>query len=71
LSGRLTDREDGVTEPAHTEIAELLIEELNTKLAGEKGNVFNDSEAHAPLLVLGQLDNSRKEGLRKKVDADD
>ena len=71
MSGRLTDREDGVTEPAHAEIAELLIEELNAKLAGEKGNVFNDSEAHAPLLVLGQLDNSRKEGLGKKIDADD
>jgi hypothetical protein len=71
LGGRLTNGEDGVAEPAHAEIAELFIEELDAKLTGEKGNVFNDSEAHAPLLVLGQLNNSREERLRKKVDADD
>lgn len=38
----LTDGIDGIAEPAHAEIAQLLVEELNTKLAGEEGNVLDD-----------------------------
>lgn len=71
LSGRLTDGKDGVTEPPHAEITQLLIEEFDTKLTGKKGNVFDDSETHSPLLVLGQLDNCGKKRLGKEVDADD
>lgn len=71
LSGRLTNGKNGVTEPAHAEITQLLIEKFDTKLASKKGNVFDDSETHSPLLVLGQLDNCGKERLRKKVDAND
>jgi hypothetical protein len=58
LGRRLTDREDGVAEPA-------LIKELHTQLRCEKRNVFDDGQSNTPLLVLGKLDNGRKEGLRK------
>jgi hypothetical protein len=30
------------------------------QLRGKERNVFNDGQANTPLLVLGQLDNSRK-----------
>jgi hypothetical protein len=42
----------------------LLIEELNSQLAGEKRDIFNDGKAHAPLLILGQLNNCGKKRLR-------
>jgi hypothetical protein len=71
LGSSLSDREDGIAEPAHAKIAQLLVEELDTQLTGKKRNVFNDGKAHTPLLVLGQLDNGREKRLRKKVDAND
>lgn len=52
LRGSLSDREDGVTKPAHTKIAELLVEELNPQLAGEKRDIFDDSKTDTPLLVF-------------------
>lgn len=52
LRGGLSDREDCVTKPAHTEIAELLVEELDSQLAGEKRDIFNDSKTNTPLLVF-------------------
>lgn len=63
LCGSLTDREDCVTQPAHAEIAELFIEKLDAELACKKGYVFDDSQAHAPLLVLSQLHNGGQKRL--------
>lgn len=63
LCGSLSDREDCVTQPAHAEIAELFIEKLDAELARKKGYVFDDSQAHTPLLVLSQLHNSGQKRL--------
>ena len=41
------------------------------ELRGKEGNVFDDGQADAPLLVFGELDNRREEGLRQQLDADD
>lgn len=71
LGSSFSDRENGIAQPSHAEITQLLIEELDAQLAGQKGNVFDDSETHAPLLVLGKLDNSRKKRLGEKIDAND
>jgi hypothetical protein len=71
LCSSLSDREDCVSEPAHAEIAELLIEELDSKLTCEERNIFNDSKTHTPLLILSQLDNSGKKGLGEKLDTND
>lgn len=49
----LTDREDSVAKPAHAQVAQLLVEELNTKLAGKKRDVLDDGKSYTPLLVLG------------------
>jgi hypothetical protein len=67
----LTDRENGVAQPAHAQAAELLIEELDAKLRGKKRDVFDDGQTNAPLLVFRKLNNSGEEGLRKKLDAND
>lgn len=69
LSGGLTDGENGITEPAHAKTAQLLIEEFYAELRGQEGDVFDDGEAHAPLLVLGKLDDCWEEGLREKLNA--
>ena len=69
LSRGLTNREDGVAEPAHAEAAQLLVEELYAKLGGKEGNVFNNGQTHTPLLVLGKLDDGRKKGLGEKLNA--
>lgn len=39
----LSNRKDRITEPAHTQGTELLIEELDTKLTSKERNVFDDS----------------------------
>lgn len=71
MRGRLTDRENGVAEPAHAQTAELLVEELDAELAGKQRNVLDDGQPDAPLLVLGELDNGREQRLGKEVDAND
>lgn len=71
LSSSFSDREDGIAQPSHAKITQLLIEELDAQLAGEKGDVFDDGKTHAPLLVLSQLDNCWKKRLREKFDAND
>ena len=71
LGRSLADGENGVTEPAHTQATELLVEELDAELRGKKGNVFDDSETDTPLLVLGELDNGGEEGLGEKLNAND
>lgn len=52
LCSSLSNREHRVTQPTHAEIAKLFIEKLDAELACKKGYVFNDSQAHTPLLVL-------------------
>lgn len=58
---RLSDREDGVSQPAHAEVAQLLIKELYAKLAGKEGDVLDDSQSNTPLLILSELNDGRKE----------
>lgn len=53
LSGRFSYREYRVSQPAHAERAELLIEEFHAQLACKKGNIFDDGQPDSPLLVLG------------------
>ena len=50
-----SDREDSITQPTHAEVAKLLIEEFNTKLAGEERNIFDDGQSDSPLFILGKL----------------
>lgn len=57
----LADAEDGVAEPVHAEVTELVVEELDAELLGEEGDVLDDRLAHAPLLVLGELDDRGQE----------
>lgn len=71
LGGGFTDGENSVAQPAHAQAAELLVKELDAKLRGEEGYVFDDGEANAPLLVFGELDDGREEGLREELNADD
>lgn len=60
LRGSLSDREDSISQPTHAQITELLVEELDTQLASEEGNIFDDSQTDSPLLVFGQLHNGWK-----------
>lgn len=53
----LADRENGVTQPSHAQGAQLLVEELDSKLAGQQWDVLNDGQANTPLFVFGKLDN--------------
>lgn len=68
--GRLADAKDGIAQPRHAERAELVVKELHAELSGEEGNVLDDGLTDPPLLVLGELHNSRKKGLRQSVDTD-
>lgn len=67
----LPDGEHNIPKPRHTEVAELLIEELLAKLSGEQGNIFDDRLPNTPLFVRCQLDNCGKKGLREEVNTDD
>lgn len=71
LGRRFTDGENSVAQPAHAQAAKLLVEELYAELRGEEGDVFDDSEANAPLLVFGELNDGGEKGLREKLDSDD
>ncbi len=59
----LTNGKDCVAKPVHAEVAELLVEEVDTQLAGKKGNVLDNGEANSPLLVLGKLHDGREKRL--------
>lgn len=69
LCRSLANGEDSIAEPAHTKVAELLIEEFDPELASKKRYVFDDCKSYTPLLVLSKLNDSGKERLRKKLDA--
>ena len=60
VSRRFSYREDGVAQPAHAEVIELVIEELNAKLTGQERNVLDDGQTDAPLLVFRELYYSRE-----------
>lgn len=63
LRAGLTDAEDGVAEPRHAQRVELLVEELDAKLAGQQRDVLDDGEPDTPVLVLGQLHDGREKRL--------
>jgi hypothetical protein len=47
------------------------LEELCAQLVGEQGDVLQDGQPHAPVLVLRQLLDCGQQGLREQLDADD
>lgn len=55
-----TDRENGVTQPGHTECCQFLVKELDTELTCQKRDVLDNRQSNSPLLVLGKLDNCRE-----------
>ena len=59
-----------IDEPLHAESIELLIEELDSELAGEQRHVFDDRQADAPLVVLRQFHDRRQKRLRQLANAD-
>lgn len=63
VSSRFTNGEDGVSQPAHAQVAKLLIEELDTKLASQEGNVLDNGKSYSPLLILSELYDCRKKRL--------
>ena len=54
-----SDRKDRVAEPGHAQRAELVVEELNTKLSSQQRNVLDDGLSDTPLFVLGKLNDGR------------
>ena len=68
--GRLSDGEDGVTEPSHAKVTELLIKKLDAQLTRKKGDIFDYGKTDAPLLILCQLDNGGEKRLGQKLDPD-
>ncbi len=63
LGGSFSNREHGITQPAHTQGTELFIKELYAQLTSKKRDVFDYSKSNAPLLVFSELNNRRKERL--------
>ena len=61
VHGGLPNAEDAVTEPSHTQAAELFIEELHAELGREQGNVLDDGLSDSPLLVFRKLHDRRQE----------
>ena len=71
VDGRsLSDGEDIVSEPAHAEVSELVVKELDAELGREQRDVLDDRLSHSPLLVLGKVDDRREERLGEEIDAD-
>lgn len=63
VCGCLADGEDGVSQPAHAQVAQFLVEEFDTKLTSKQRNVLDDGKTHSPLLILSQLYNGGEQGL--------
>jgi len=61
LCAGLADAKHGVAKPRHAQRAELLVEKFYTELRGEQRYVLNDGQSYAPLLVLCELYDRRKE----------
>ena len=69
-NGGLADRVDTVLEPAHAHRAELLLEEGDAQLRGERRHAVDHREAHAPLPVLGELFDGGQQRRREQLDAE-
>ena len=65
LCSCFADGEHGIAKPVHTKAGELLVEEIHAQLTSEQRNVLDDGQPDTPLLVLGQLNDCRKKGLRE------
>ena len=68
--GSLADAEDAVLQPLHALGPQLVLEELGAQLGGQQGHILDDGQAHAPVLVRGQLLDGGQQGLRQQVDPD-
>ena len=60
-----------IDEPLHAKSVELLIEEFDSKLAGKQRHVLYDGQPDAPLVVFGQFDDGRQQGLRQFSNTND
>jgi hypothetical protein len=65
----LADGEDGVTEPRHAEVTELVVEEADAELSSQERNVLDDGLAHTPLFVLGELHDRGQKSLSEQLNA--
>eukprot|EP00128_Syssomonas_multiformis_P009478 Colp12_sorted_trinity150504_noHs@19184 len=65
--GSLTNGVDAITQPCHTQVAELLIEKFDTQLAGQERSVLNDGKTNTPLAIFGQLNDGRQKRLGQKI----
>lgn len=69
VSSRFTDGEDCISKPAHAQVTELLVEKLDTKLAGQERDILNNGKSYPPLLILSELYDCREKRLREQIDA--
>lgn len=60
LCRSFSNGEYGIPEPAHAEIAQLLVKELHSQLLREERDIFDDGKSYSPLLVFCKLNNSWK-----------
>ena len=60
LCRSLTDRKDGIAQPAHAQAAQLLVEEFNAQLASQQRDILDNSQPHSPLFVFCQLNDGRE-----------
>ena len=67
---RLSNGKHVIDEPREAQLAQFVVEHFAPELLGEKGHVFEYGEPNAPLLVLGEFDNGRKERLGELLDPD-
>jgi len=69
VSSRFTNGENCISKPAHTQVAELLVEKLDTKLAGQERDILNNGKSSPPLLIFSELYNCWEKRLREQIDA--
>ena len=69
VSSRFTNGEDCISKPAHAQVTELLVEKLDTKLAGQGRDILNNGKSYPPLLILSELYDCREKRLREQIDA--
>lgn len=69
VSSRFTNGENCISKPAHTQVAELLVEKLDTKLAGQERDILNNGKSYPPLLIFSELYDCGEKRLREQIDA--
>lgn len=67
----LPDRKDRVTQPAHAQSTELLVEEFDTQLTCQERDILDDSKSDSPLLVLGKLCDGGEKRLGEEINSND